>query len=133
MAEHYVISARNEAARSQASTMSRAVLLATMLALAGCSSWWPFGSSSGGERQRWPSDAVVYKCEAGKQLVVQYLDGGKSAMIYFPEREFRLDPVAAASGARYSNGRTTLYTQGDEAFLEDAGQRTHADCKRASR
>ena len=101
------------------------------LALAGCSSWWPFGSSGGADRPRWPSDAVVYKCDAGKQLVVQYLDGGKSAMVYFPEREFRLDPVVAASGARYSNGRTTLFTQGDEAFLDDGGQRTHADCTRA--
>jgi membrane-bound inhibitor of C-type lysozyme len=52
-------------------------------------------------------------------------------MVYFPEREFRLDPVVAASGARYSNGRTTLFTQGDEASLDDAGQRTHVDCKRA--
>jgi len=104
------------------------------LALAGCSSWWPFGSSSPpAERPRWPSDAVVYKCDAGKQLVVRYLDSGKSAMVYFPEREFRLDPVVAASGARYSNGRTTLYTQGDEASLDDGGQRTFTDCKRAPR
>jgi membrane-bound inhibitor of C-type lysozyme len=113
--------------------MRNLVLLAfAAAAAAGCSSWWPFGSDER-ERPRWPSDAVVYKCEAGKQLVVQYLDGGKSAMVYFPEREFRLDPVVTASGARYSNGRTTLYTQGDEAFLDDAGQRTHVDCKRAPR
>lgn len=106
--------------------------LAAVALLAGCSSWWPFGSDER-ERPRWPSDAVVYKCEAGKQLVVQYLDGGKSAMVYFPEREFRLDPIVAASGARYSNGRTTLFTQGEEAFLDDGGQRTHAGCKRAPR
>ncbi|MET0680625.1 MAG: MliC family protein [Burkholderiales bacterium] len=110
--------------------MRKLVLLAA-LALAGCSSWWPFGSSAPAERPRWPSDAVVYRCDAGKQLVVQYLDGGKSAMVYFPEREFRLDPIVAASDARYSNGRTTLYTQGDEASLDDDGQRTHVDCKRA--
>jgi membrane-bound inhibitor of C-type lysozyme len=103
------------------------------LALAGCSSWWPFGSTAPADRPRWPSDAVVYKCDAGKQLVVRYLDGGKSAMVYFPEREFRLDPIIAASGARYSNGRTTLYTQGDEASLEEDGQRLFADCKRAAR
>jgi membrane-bound inhibitor of C-type lysozyme len=109
-----------------------AAVACAALALAGCSSWWPFGSSSSGsDRPRWPADAVVYKCDAGKQLVVQYLDSGKSAMIWFPDREFRLDPIVAASGARYSNGRTTLYTQGDEASLEDGGQRTHADCKRA--
>jgi len=113
---------------------ARAALAALAAAgLAGCSSWWPFGSSSAAERPRWPADAVVYKCAEGRQLVVQYLEGGKSAMIWFPEREFRLDAVVAASGARYSNGRTTLFTQGDEAALEDGGQRTHADCKRAAR
>jgi membrane-bound inhibitor of C-type lysozyme len=111
----------------------RSLVLLALATLAGCSSWWPFGDSAPADRPRWPSDAVVYKCEAGKQLVVQYLDGGKSAMVYFPEREFRLDPVVTASGARYSNGRTTLYTQGDEAFLDDGGTRTHAGCKRAPR
>jgi membrane-bound inhibitor of C-type lysozyme len=107
-----------------------APLALAALALAGCSSWWPFGSSAPADRPRWPSDAVVYKCDAGKQLVVRYLDGGKSAMVYFPDREFRLDPIVAASGARYSNGRTTLYSQGDEAALEEGGQRLFADCKR---
>ena len=115
--------------------MKAAPVVLAALALAGCSSWswWPFGSSAPADRPRWPSDAVVYKCDAGKQLVVRYLDGGKSAMIYFPEREFRLDPVVTASGARYSNGRTTLYSQGDEASLEEGGQRVFADCKRAPR
>ncbi len=113
--------------------MRAALLAVAAFALAGCSSWWPFGSSGGSERPRWPSDALVYKCAEGKQLVVQYVDGGKAAMIWFPEREFRLDPVVAASGARFSNGRTTLFTQGDEASLEDGSQRTHADCKRAPR
>src|SRR5262245_33161213 len=107
-------------------------LLAVLFMVTGCSSWWPFGGSAA-ERPRWPSDAAVYKCDAGKQLVVQYLDGGKSAMVWFPDREFRLDPVVAASGARYSNGRTTLYTQGDEASLDDGGTRTHEGCKRAPR
>jgi membrane-bound inhibitor of C-type lysozyme len=104
-----------------------------LLVLVGCSSWWPFGSGAPADRPRWPSDAVVYKCEIGKQLVVQYLEGGKSAMVWFPEREFRLDPIVAASGARYSNGRTTLFTEGEEASLDEGGQRTHAGCKRVTR
>jgi membrane-bound inhibitor of C-type lysozyme len=107
--------------------------ISTAILLAGCSSWWPFGGGSPAERPRWPSDAVVYKCEADKQLVVQYPDSGKSAMVYFPEREFRLDPVVSASGARYSNGRTTLYTQGDEVFLEDGAERAYTGCKRLAK
>ncbi len=101
----------------------RAIAAAGLLALAaGC-------SSSGSERPRWPADATIYKCDADKQLVVQYLEGGKSAMVMYPERDFRLDQVAAASGVRYSNGRTTLHTKGPEAFLEEGGQTLFANCK----
>jgi membrane-bound inhibitor of C-type lysozyme len=103
----------------------RAIAAAGLLALAaGC-------SSSGGERPRWPADATIYKCDADKQLVVQYLESGKSAMVMYPERDFRLDQVAAASGVRYSNGRTTLHTKGPEAFLEEGGQTLFANCKSA--
>jgi membrane-bound inhibitor of C-type lysozyme len=106
------------------------IVIAAAAALAGCSSWWPFGSGSS-ERPRWPADATVYKCDANKELVVRYIDGGKSAMVMLPERDFRLDQVATASGGRYSNGRTTLHTKGPEAFLEEAGQTLFANCKTA--
>jgi membrane-bound inhibitor of C-type lysozyme len=105
----------------------RAAAAAALLAFAaGCSSWW----SAGGERPRWPADATIYKCDADKELVVQYLADGKSAMVMYPERDFRLDQVVAASGVRYSNGRTTLHTKGPEAFLEEGGQTLFANCKR---
>jgi membrane-bound inhibitor of C-type lysozyme len=89
--------------------------------------------ASGGDRPRWPADATIYKCDADKELVVQYLEGGKSAMVMYPERDFRLDQVPAASGVRYSNGRTTLHTKGPEAFLEEGGQTLFANCRTTSR
>jgi membrane-bound inhibitor of C-type lysozyme len=106
---------------------TRAIAAAALLALtAGC-------SSSGGDRPRWPADATIYKCDADKELVVQYLEDGKSAMIMYAERDFRLDQVAAASGVRYSNGRTTLHTKGPEAFLEEGSQTLFANCKSTAR
>ena len=109
-------------------TPIRAAAAAALLAFAaGCSSWW----SSGGDRPRWPADATIYRCDADKELVVQYLEGGKSAMVMYPERDFRLDQVSGASGVSYSNGRTTLHTQGPEAFLEEGGQTLFANCKSA--
>lgn len=99
-------------------------------ALAGCSSWWPFGSSSSPDRPWYPSDASVYKCDASKTLVVRYLEGGKAAMVMFPDREFRLDQVRSASGVSYSNGRTDLRTKGDEAQLDEGGNPLYANCKR---
>ena len=100
--------------------------------LAGCTSWWPWGGAPA-ERPRYPADAVIYKCEANRQLVVRYLDGGKAAVVMYPDREFRLDQAPTGSGARYSNGRTTLATKGDEALLEEDGKTLFANCTSAKK
>jgi hypothetical protein len=94
-------------------------VLAASIALAGC--------ASDGERPRYPADATVYPCDAGKTLVVRYVDGGKSVMIVYPEREFRLDKVPA--GTRYTNGRTTLHLRTDSVALEENGQPLFTECK----
>jgi membrane-bound inhibitor of C-type lysozyme len=60
---------------------------------------------------------------------VRYVDNGKSAWVILPEREFKLNPVISASGARYGNGVATLDTRGDEATLSDGATVTHANCK----
>ena len=101
------------------------------VALAGCSSWWPFGSSPAPDRPWYPADASVYRCEANKTLVVRYLEGGKAAMVMFPDREFRLDAVRSASGVAYSNGRTDLRTTEDSVQLEEGGSPLYTNCKRA--
>ena len=104
--------------------------LVATVALGGCSSWWS-SDSSGIDRPRYPADATVYKCDGGKQLAVRYLDGGKSAMVIYPDREFRLDQESSASGARYTNGRTTLSTKGTDAAVEEGGQTVFAECHTA--
>ena len=107
--------------------LSFAALLAAVLVLAGCGSlnWW----SGPAEQSRIPRDATVYKCDDAKQLAVRFEKDGKSAMIILPEREFRLDQIQAASGARYSNGRTTLNTNGSDASLEEGNKTLYANCK----
>lgn len=101
--------------------MKRHASLLLVAWLAGCS--W-FGS--GGDAARVPRGATAYKCDGGKELYVRYLDGGKAAMVIYPEREFRLDAVATG---RYSNGQAILSTQGNAATLEEGGNIVFADCK----
>lgn len=110
-----------------------AMLAATAALLAGCGGggWWPWGGSPGAEIPRIPRDASVYACDGGKRLLVRYAGDRKSAMIVFPEREFRLDNAASESGAKYSNAHTTLSTKGDEAMLEEEGKTTFANCRLA--
>ena len=52
-------------------------------------------------------------------------------MVILPDREFRLDPQGANSG-RYTNGKTTLSTQGDVVTVEEGGAPMFAGCKRAA-
>lgn len=101
-----------------------------MLAASGCS--WFRSEPSTGTEPKLPPDAVAYRCDQNKRLVVRYPSGGKYALVMLPDREFRLDAVTAASGARYSNGRTTLFTKGDEAFLEDQGAVLFGKCQSAA-
>jgi membrane-bound inhibitor of C-type lysozyme len=99
--------------------------------MAGGCSWFRSEPSTGVE-PKLPTDAVAYKCDQNKRLVVRYPSGGKYAVVMLPDREFRLDAVASASGARYGNGRTTLSTKGDEASLEDQGNLLFANCEAVS-
>ena len=120
---------------SQRHPASPFVLVATLsLLLGGCGGMpsmpnlWPFGEKST-ERPRVPPGATIYVCDKGRPLYVRYIDNGKAAWVILPEREFRLNPVISASGARYSNGVATLETKGDEATLSDGPTVTHANCK----
>lgn len=79
-----------------------------------------------------PADATEYACDAAKRLVVRHLTGGNAVMIVFPEREFRLDQAPQADGARYTNGSTTLQSQGDRVSLEEEGAVTYSNCRKAA-
>ena len=81
------------------------------------------------ERSRIPSDATVYACASGKQLVVRYPEGGKSVMIILPEREFRLD-LAPAGGGNFTNGRASFSTRDGEITLIEGNETLFSGCKK---
>ena len=72
-----------------------------------------------------------YECDGNRRLAVRFGAAGQPVMMVFPEREFRLDPVAGSAG-RYSNTRSTLTLQGDTASYEEPGMQPLANCKRAA-
>jgi hypothetical protein len=74
-----------------------------------------------------PRDAQVYQCAAGKTLGVRTEEAGKSAMVIFPTREFRLERTG---DNRFGNGRTTLYADDGRAWVEEEGKRLYDECKR---
>jgi len=108
--------------------------LVGLLLLSGCGSvnLWPFGSEGAQERSRVPANAVEFQCDGGKRFYLRYLEGGASAWVIFPEREFRLDKVEASAGTRYSNGSATLEVSGSEAVLADGPTVSFTGCKSAA-
>ena len=101
--------------------------------LAGCGSLsvWPFGAEEG--RAVVPANATHYVCDANRGFYLRFLASGE-AWVILPEREFRLDRVAAAPGRRYSNGAATLDLGADaaaEASLNDGPVIAYSGCKPA--
>jgi membrane-bound inhibitor of C-type lysozyme len=103
--------------------MKRFAIVLVAMTLAGCS-WFRSGSDTGSAPQL-PSDAVAYRCDQGKRLVVRYPAGAKYVIVIFPDREFRLDPVGTG---RYSNGRGVLDVSGDTASLYDGATALFTGC-----
>jgi membrane-bound inhibitor of C-type lysozyme len=111
------------------SNLSAAILAALIICgLTGCGGLWPWGDDSD-EVSQVRDDVNVYACAGGKRLMLGYDEEGKSVMVVFPEREFRLDRAASAPGKKYSNGRTTLTMEGDTLALEEAGAALFSGCK----
>ena len=117
-------------------------MLLPLISLSGCGSlgdikemrvnpleWW---SGPTEQVSRALEGATRYECDANKRLAVRYGTPANAVMVILPEREFRLDAVAAAAGARYSNGRSTLNTKGDIVFMEEDGVMVFANCRRVS-
>jgi membrane-bound inhibitor of C-type lysozyme len=112
--------------------MRRLALLACAL-LAGCGggSWNPWAGPRE-EPVTLPPDTVTFQCEGGKRLMVRMPPGAKSVTVMLPERQYRLDAVSGESG-RYSNGRTTLVGNAQEAEVSEDGKVLFTACKPAGR
>ena len=108
------------------------LVLATVLA-AGCGGLrvGPFGRDDG-SRVVVPENATHYRCDAGRSFYLRFLATGE-AWVILPGREFRLDKVAADSGARYRGAGATLDLKGadlSEAVLDDGPANQFTGCKR---
>jgi membrane-bound inhibitor of C-type lysozyme len=105
---------------------------ALCLLLAGCGSWNPWAGPTE-ERTTLPADTVTFRCDGDRRLLVRMPPNAKSVTVMLPERQFRLDQEPSGAGTRFSNGRTTLQTRGDEAFLEEDGKQLYSGCKQVPR
>ncbi len=72
---------------------------------------------------------VLYRCKGGKTFQAEF---GINLVNLQLKRDqiFNLTSVKSASGNRYSDGKVTLYTKGEEAFIEVNKKVTHDGCNR---
>jgi membrane-bound inhibitor of C-type lysozyme len=72
------------------------------------------------------SRVFVYQCVDNTSFEARYQPQGVELML--EGRRLTLPQVRSASGARYSDGETTLFTKGDAAFLERNGTSIYDNC-----
>jgi len=112
----------------------RAVVACAALVLGGCASvdLFSFGGIKEQDNTRAPAGATAYQCDAGKRLFVRYLDGGATAWVILPGREFRLRRDSAGADTRYSNANSVLELKDQIATLREGTSTFYADCKAAA-
>ncbi|MGI9289820.1 MAG: MliC family protein [Gammaproteobacteria bacterium] len=84
--------------------------------LSGCSLFWD-------NDNRW-----VYECPDGYRFEATFDHGGDSVLFKQDDKKIRLDRVEAASGGKYSDGFTTLWTKGTGAQVIYNDEVIHANC-----
>ena len=65
--------------------------------------------------------SALYRCPLNIDIVADYGQEKRSVTLYTQGQTFRLPPAMSASGARYSDGRTTLWEHQGKATFETTG------------
>lgn len=61
-----------------------------------------------------------------------FVERGERATVKMEGREVGLPGVCSSSGAKDSDGRTTLWGKGQEAFMEIDGRIVYRNCRAAA-
>ena len=65
--------------------------------------------------------SALYRCPLNLELVADYPSDGKSVTVYAQGMTFRLPIAISGSGARYSDGKTTIWEHQGTATFETTG------------
>lgn len=65
--------------------------------------------------------SFAYNCASNGYIVADFRRGDAVMWLFMHDQTVQLDPVEAASGAKYRKGEITFWSKGSEAILEVAG------------
>ena len=74
--------------------------------------------------QRWLS----FRCPDGRTVIARFEPQDDFVNMRFEDRDLRLPHVISGSGARYSDGKTTLWNKGRSALVEVDEKVVVQDC-----
>jgi membrane-bound inhibitor of C-type lysozyme len=75
--------------------------------------------------------SALYRCPLNIDVAAEYSADTKSVTLYTQGRTFKLPIAMSGSGARYSDGKTTIWEHQGEATFETPGA-SFTDCKAMS-
>ena len=67
------------------------------------------------------ANAALYRCPLNVDVAANYAPDRKSVTLYVQGQTFHLPVAMSGSGARYSDGKTTLWEHQGEATFETPG------------
>ena len=70
-----------------------------------------------------------YLCEDGKIFTLEVITQEDCVILTLDGKPTKLPRVVSGSGSRYSNGRTTVWLKGNEAFIEMDGKIIIKNCR----
>ena len=72
---------------------------------------------------------VNLACTGDKSMAVDFVPSPRAARVTFDATTVTLPQVAAASDAKFTDGRYTLYISGERAALEETGMVLRGPCR----
>jgi membrane-bound inhibitor of C-type lysozyme len=76
-----------------------------------------------------PAKKFSYLCEDGKMFTLEVITAEDCVILTLDGKPIKLPRVVSGSGARYSNGKTTVWLKGNEAFIEVDGKIIIKNCR----
>ena len=97
--------------------MRRLLAGAVVLALTGCY----YDVQKANQMQMPWGERVMLSCMGGKSMAIDFVPAPRSARVSFDSTTVTLAQVDAASDAKFTDGRYTLYINDQRAALEETG------------
>ncbi|MFM7571949.1 MAG: MliC family protein [Snowella sp.] len=70
---------------------------------------------------------VLYRCKGGKTFQAEFM--GNTVNLQLKQGQIlKLTSVVTGSSVKYTDGKVTLYTKGEDAFIETNKKTTHNGC-----